>query len=96
MDFMAQTAVNGPIHRCNKDSLRLRHWTRKGDSTHIVVLLLALLCDLQVSGAVLLKEGDHLLEIEPPSGTIHVARFGMDINGRFWWEPRIHRALEKC
>ena len=29
------------------------------------------------------------MEIELPSGTIHVGRFQMDINGRFLWEVRI-------
>ena len=24
-----------------------------------------------------------------PSGTIHVGMYGMDVNGRFWWEPRV-------
>ena len=37
----------------------------------------------------LLKEGEHLLEIELPNGTIHVVRFQMDIHGRFWWESRV-------
>ena len=46
--------------------------------THVVVPFLALLCDLQVSGTNLLKEGGHLLEIEPPSGIIDVGEFGMD------------------
>ena len=44
-------------------------------------MLLALLCDLQVSGAGLSKEGQHLLEIEPPSGTIYIGNFVMDVNG---------------
>ena len=35
------------------------------------------------------KEGEHLLEIELPSGTIHVGRFQMDISGRFLWEVRV-------
>ena len=29
------------------------------------------------------------MEIEPPSGTIHVGKFGMDVNGRFWREPMV-------
>ena len=31
----------------------------------------------------------NLLEIELPSGTIHVGRFGMNFNGRFWWQARV-------
>ena len=61
----------------------------RGASTHIVVPLLALLCNLRVLGAGLLKKGEHLLEVDPPSGTIHVGKFGMDVNGRFWWESRV-------
>ena len=30
----------------------------------------------------LVKGGEHLLEIEPPSDTIHVGRVGLDVNGR--------------
>ena len=30
-----------------------------------------------------------MLEIKPPSSTIHVGRFGTDVNGRLWWEPRV-------
>ena len=29
----------------------------------------------------LLEGGQHMLEIEPPSGSIHVGRFGMDDSG---------------
>ena len=29
------------------------------------------------------------MEIEPPNGGIHVGRFGMDVNGRFWWQARV-------
>ena len=65
----------------------------RGNLTHVVMPLKAsratLSCDLQVLGVGLLKKGEHLLEIEPPSGTIHVGRFGMDINGQFWWELRV-------
>ena len=35
------------------------------------------------------KEGEHLLEIKPPSSTIHVGRFGTNVNRCFWWEPRV-------
>ena len=30
-----------------------------------------------------------MLEIEVPSDTIHVGRFRMDIDRRFWWEVRV-------
>ena len=61
-----------PNHEVNKDFVSLN--ISRGNSTHIVVPLLALLCNLS-------KEGEHLLELELSSGTIHVGRFGMDVNG---------------
>ena len=66
----------------NKDFVSLT--ISRGNSTHIVMSLLAPLCNLQVSEVGLSKEGEHLLEVEPPSGTIHVGRFEMDVNERFW------------
>ena len=30
-----------------------------------------------------------MLEIEPPISTIHVGRFGMDVNGQFWREQMV-------
>ena len=45
--------------------------------------------DMHVEGASLSKEGENLMEIDPPNGTIHVGKLGMDVNGRFWWQARV-------
>ena len=52
-------------------------------------VLLALLCNLLVSGAGLSKEGRHLLEIEPPTNIVHVGSSRIDINGRFGREATV-------